>query len=61
MFPPLGDVFDIYEDTIPTLTKPEVLTCNKCNMTYDEFLNVYEIPLEELSYNELIAIYEELV
>jgi len=36
----LGDVFDIYEDAIPTLRKPEVLTCNKCNMTYDEFLKI---------------------
>lgn len=36
----LGDVFDMYEPTIPTLTKPEVLKCNKCNMTYDEFLKV---------------------
>lgn len=36
----LGDVFDMYEDTIPTLTKSEVLTCDKCNMTYDEFLKI---------------------
>lgn len=35
----LGDMFDMYEDTIPTLIKPEVLACNKCNMTFDEFLN----------------------
>ena len=35
----LGDMFDIYEDTIPSLVKPETLTCNKCNMTYEEFLN----------------------
>lgn len=35
----LGDMFDVYESPIQTLTNPKVLTCNKCNMTYDEFLN----------------------
>lgn len=35
----LGDMFDMYESPIPTLTNPKVLNCNKCNMTYDEFLN----------------------
>ncbi len=35
----LEDMFDMYEPTIPILTKPEVLTCNKCNMSYDEFLS----------------------
>lgn len=34
----LGDVFDIYDDTMPSLITPKTLTCNKCNMTYDEFL-----------------------
>jgi len=47
----LGDMFDMYEDTIPTLIKPKELICNKCNITYDEFLktgkfgcdNCYEV------------------
>ena len=36
----LGDMFDMYEDTIPTLAKSEALTCNKCNTSYDEFLSI---------------------
>lgn len=39
----LGDMFDMYESPIPSLLKPEVLTCNKCNMTYDEFLKTGKI------------------
>ena len=35
----LGALFDMYESPIPTLTNPKILTCNKCNMIYDEFLN----------------------
>lgn len=35
----LGDMFDMYESPISTLTNPKALTCNKCNMSYDEFLN----------------------
>lgn len=33
-----GDMFNMYEDTNSILKKPEVLICNKCNMTYDEFI-----------------------
>lgn len=36
----LGDMFEMYEDAIPTLAKSEVLTCNKCNMSYNEFLSI---------------------
>ena len=47
----LDDMFDLYEDNMPTLIKPKTLICDKCNMTYDEFLktgkfgcdNCYEV------------------
>lgn len=47
----LGDIFDMYEDNIPTFAVPKTLKCDKCNMTYDEFLgtgkfgcdNCYEV------------------
>lgn len=34
----LSDFMDDYN--IPTLVKPQKLKCEKCNMTYDEFLNI---------------------
>lgn len=43
----LGDVFDIYEDTLPEIIKPKTLTCDKCNMTYDEFLQTGKFGCEE--------------
>lgn len=48
----LGDVFDMYDNSlIPGLTKSQVLSCNNCNMTYEEFIetgkfgcdNCYEV------------------
>ncbi len=43
----LGDVFDIYEDTFPEIIKPKTLTCDRCNMTYDEFLQTGKFGCEE--------------
>lgn len=40
----LGDMLNFNDnDFIPTLTKPEILACSKCNMTYDEFLETGEL------------------
>lgn len=37
-----GDLLSEYNDTdfIPMLTKTNVLKCDKCDMTYDEFMNI---------------------
>ena len=36
----LGNMFDdIYENSIPTLLKPNTLICDSCKTTFDEFLN----------------------
>ncbi len=43
----LGDVFDIYEDTLTEIIKPKTLTCDRCNMTYDEFLQTGKFGCEE--------------
>lgn len=43
----LGDVFDIYEDTFPEIIKPKTLICDRCNMTYDEFLQTGKFGCEE--------------
>ncbi len=43
----LGDVFDMYEDTIPSLITPKTLICDKCNMSYDEFLQTGKLGCEE--------------
>lgn len=42
----LGDMLDIYDETIPNLIKSKTLTCEKCNMTYDEFLETGKIGCE---------------
>lgn len=34
----LGDMLDMYDETIPSLISPKSLTCPKCNMTYDDFI-----------------------
>lgn len=35
----LGDIFeDMEQDFIPSLIKPETLLCDKCKMTYDDFI-----------------------
>lgn len=34
----LGDMLDIYDDTIPSLISQKMLTCPKCNMAYDDFI-----------------------
>ncbi|MCI8362562.1 MAG: hypothetical protein HFJ41_05500 [Clostridia bacterium] len=43
----LGDVFDIYEDTLPEIIKPKTLICDRCNITYDEFLQTGKFGCEE--------------
>lgn len=42
----LGDMLDIYDETIPNLIKSKTLICEKCNMTYDEFLETGKIGCE---------------
>lgn len=40
----LGDIFNLNDDDfIPSITNTRTLTCNKCNMTYDEFLSTGEL------------------
>lgn len=34
----LGDMLDIYDETIPSLISPKTLTCPKCNMAYEDFI-----------------------
>lgn len=35
----LGDFFEEEKDFLPSFIKPEKLTCDKCGMTYDEFIS----------------------
>lgn len=35
----LGDFFEEEKDFLPSFIKPEKLICDKCGMTYDEFIN----------------------
>lgn len=43
----LGDMLDIYDDSIPSLINPKTLTCTKCNMTYDDFLETGKFGCED--------------
>lgn len=35
----LGEFFNEYNNFMPLLNKPEELKCDKCNMTYDDFIS----------------------
>lgn len=47
----LGGIGDIFEDNLetfmPTFSLPQTLTCDKCNMTYDEFLQTGKFGCDE--------------